>query len=215
MRRIRLLSLVIVLVSLGLLPFPRHVLFPGWAGLNYVSDGVWMEATAGDSERFVEELTWAEAQVADWWGEVPDRPRILVCGSLKCDSALNGPGPYAQAYGRHLLIVHARLGLEDPELRRAILAHELSHIIVASRVSIPAYLRGDMPAWLNEGLAVLASDDPRFNLTPGLCDMLVEEPLPEGMRDWGHLAGEGNRPIYQAAACRARAWLENNDLADI
>ncbi|CTQ50851.1 hypothetical protein [Jannaschia donghaensis] len=215
MRPIRVLALGIVLLSLGLLPFPRYVLFPGLSGLDYVADSTWMEASAGPPARLIEELEWAEAKVAEWWGEVPDRPRILVCGSYDCDGALKGPGPYAQAYGRHLLIVHARLGLESPQLRRAILAHELSHTLVASRVSLLDLWRGRMPAWLNEGLAVLASGDPRFDLTPAYCASLDTEDLPAGYKAWGRLAGTTDRPIYQAAACRARIWLKTNSISDI
>lgn len=212
---IRIVSILLVVGALGLLPFSRFALFPGWSGLNRVAESTWMEATAGDPADFVMDLVWAETKIESWWGDVPDRPRIIVCGSLKCDTALGGPGPYAQTYGRYLMIVHSRLGQESQALRRAIFVHELSHIVLASRLSLWDMWQGRVPAWLNEGIAVLASDDPRFSLTPILCESLRDEPLPETMRAWGHMAGQRERPIYQAAGCRAKEWLENNALSDI
>lgn len=215
MRPIRIFALALPVLVLASFTFPRTVLLPGLHGFREIAPSVWMQPGARDPANLLSELDWAEDKIADWWGGAPDRPRILICGDTACDEALGGETPYAQAFGRHVLILHSRLGVEGTELRRAILAHELSHVTLASRVPSLRLLTGDVPAWLNEGLAVLASDDPRFALTDDRCAQLADEDLPDGMRDWGQAAGQPERPLYQAAACRAREWLENHTLSDI
>ncbi|WP_139204700.1 hypothetical protein [Jannaschia helgolandensis] len=215
MRPIRVIALALPVLVLASFSFPRTVLLPGAHGFREIAPRVWMQPGARDPVEVLNELDWAETRIEEWWGGATERPRILICGDTGCDGSLGGVGPYAQAYDQYLLILHSRLSTEAADLRRAIIAHELSHAALASRVSSWRLLTGDMPAWLNEGLAVLASDDPRFDLTPERCALLADETLPESMRDWDHAAGQRDRPIYQAAACRARDWLATNALSDL
>lgn len=200
-------------------PFPRTAALPGWTGLTEVAPGLW--SGPGAPPGVAADVAAADAQVRAFWGEGPGPHRTIVCTDAACDAALGGvtssgpsggDGPLAQAFGPWLLVTYSRLLAQDEALRRAILAHEMSHLVLAGRVSPLRLWSGEVPAWLNEGVAVLASDDPRFDLTPDVCARLAEVDLPVTMPDWSREAATRERPLYQAAACRARDWLARNGL---
>ncbi len=203
-------------------PFPRTAALPGWTGLTEVAPDLWSGPDAPPG--LAADVAAAEARVRAFWGEGPGSHRIVVCTDADCDAALGGStsrepgaagdrtGPLAQAFGPWLLVTYSRLLAQDEALRRAILAHEMSHLVLAARVSPLRLWSGEVPAWLNEGIAVLASDDPRFDLTPDVCARLSDVVLPLTMRAWSHETGDRDRPLYQAAACRARDWLARNGL---
>lgn len=200
-------------------PFPRTAALPGWTGLTEAAPGLW--TGPGAPPGIAADVAAAEARVRAFWGEAPGPHRVIVCTDAGCDAALGGvasrgpdgdDGPLAQAFGPWLLVTYSRLLAQDDALRRAILAHEMSHLVLAARVSPLRLWSGEVPAWLNEGVAVLASDDPRFNLTPNVCTLLSDVALPETMPEWSREAGSRESPLYQAAACRARDWLALNGL---
>ncbi|SFI36068.1 hypothetical protein [Jannaschia pohangensis] len=214
MRKRSWLALAVVagMVAAIVPAFGRTAALPGLHGFTEIAPQLWVEDGAAPSPITREDVETAEVLLADFWGRAPERPRILVCLTEACDAALGGPGPLAQAYGRFVVVLYSRLAAEDADLRRAILTHEMSHVALSERVSAWRVMTGDLPAWLNEGLAVLASDDPRFDLSEEVCATLADETLPEGFREWGRQAGQQSRPLYQAAACRARDWLAQNGL---
>ena len=211
-----LLALLALPVAALAHPFPRTAILPGWTGLAELAPGLW--AGPGAPPGLVEDVAEARRRVEAFWSDLPGPHRLVVCTDTACDAALggvdsgDGTGPYAQAFGAYLLVTYSRLLEEEVDLRRAIIAHEMSHLVLAKRVSVLRLMSGDVPAWLNEGLAVLASGDPRFSLTDGVCARLREVDLPVTLAEWGRAAGRGERPLYQAAACRARGWLSENGL---
>ena len=82
---------------------------------------------------------------------------------------------------------------------------------MTGRIGTEALTRGIVPAWFDEGLAVVVSRDSRY-LETGLDGTLScrEQPtggLPETAREWGKEAGQGERPIYAMAGCRVLTWL--------
>jgi hypothetical protein len=70
-----------------------------------------------------------------------------------------------------------------------------------------------IPAWFDEGLAVIVSDDARY-LGPGTTSATrcLAEPhgdLPSSPFQWGPAAGK-TPGLYAQAACRVMRWMEAN-----
>jgi hypothetical protein len=88
---------------------------------------------------------------------------VLACRSRGCAARLGLGGARAATLSLPgLAVVLVGPWGADP----VALAHELAHVRLNALAGLPAVLTGRFPAWLNEGLAVLASDDP-LHLAPG------------------------------------------------
>lgn len=136
----------------------------------------------------------------------------MVCVSDECDRRLGGKGAKARAFGDRFIHV-------SPAGRDTVfLAHERTHIETHARIGSWALMRGRLPAWFDEGLAVIVSGDDRAKPDIGpdgpVCP-LPQSPLPQGMRDWGREAGQHDRPIYRLAACQVLAWLDAHPGEDV
>ena len=70
-----------------------------------------------------------------------------------------------------------------------------------------------MPAWFDEGVAVIVSDDGRY-LKPGMegaqrCTVQPDGPLPESPFKWEPAAGKIHT-LYAQAACAVLQWMDAN-----
>jgi hypothetical protein len=149
----------------------------------------------------------AATQVAEFYGSFDHRPTILACATEVCDRRLGGKAARANTYGTTLIRLSAR------GLNQTILAHEFSHVELHARLGVLRRLTGALPAWFDEGLAVIVSDDARY-LGPGATSATrcLAEPsgeLPSGTLQWGRAAGR-TRGLYAQAACRVMRWMEAN-----
>jgi len=82
--------------------------------------------------------------------------------------------------------------------------------IVAKLAGLLRSLTKGIPAWFDEGVAVIVSDDRRYLGPVGLPDRCLissDEPLPSGMLQWNRRAGEHDSHIYAEAACRVSQWM--------
>jgi hypothetical protein len=91
------------------------------------------------------------------------------------------------------------------------LARESSHL--SHLIGLTKFLGGTIPAWFDEGLAVIVSDDARY-LKPGAtgaakCLAEPESSLPPSPYKWGPSAGK-TPMLYAQAACRVMRWMEAN-----
>jgi hypothetical protein len=98
-------------------------------------------------------------------------------------------------------------------LSRVIITHELTHVEVHERIGFLNHMRGAFPAWFDEGLAVLLSDDPRY-LKPGRtaaerCQPTPDGELPSTPLSWDEMAGKSEW-IYAKAACEVMRWMDAN-----
>jgi hypothetical protein len=140
----------------------------------------------------------------DFYGWVEATPRIFVCGSDACDVRMGFMGGKARAYGSTFILVYSEG--RSPEF----FAHELSHIELHQRIGLRLTLSGAIPAWFDEGLAALVSNDPRYvgegpDGEPA-CVVAPDGPLPTGPSEWSRTAGMKERPIYAMAACAVISW---------
>ena len=162
-----------------------------------------------DRLHLIAEVAAARAQVAQALGPGRGHLRLLACQSAGCDRRLGGRGAAAVTYS---LGPFAVVRISPRGLSTTILAHELTHVALHARMGVAGQLADRLPAWADEGLAVLVSDDPRY-LAPGTgadrCRKTPRPDLPETAGDWLRLAAQ-ERDIYAEAACAMLRWMAEN-----
>ena len=203
---------VVALASIvAFLPAAAAYACPWCYGLREVAPGVYLETgTPREARaRFLQALRTAQARVSIYYPErVAERTVVLACSTRACDRRLGGKGAKARAFGA--TFIHISPGGWNVD----ILSHELAHIELHARAGMSALMSGALPAWFDEGLAVIVSQDARYvNVDEDgnvVCKVSGDGALPETRQDWGREAGQGLRPIYAMAACRVLAWLDRH-----
>lgn len=196
-------------------PAVAAVVCPGCYGLERAGDRLFVGRRMGEEDRtaLLADLSWAKASVAAALEPTDARPFLFACSTDACDMRLGGhgaTGARAQAFTTPLFSV-VRFG---PRGRgRTILAHELAHVTMHDIVGARMVLDGRFPAWLNEGVATIVSDDARY-LHPGVTtgERCTADPLgalPASPFEWAMLSGHDSA-LYARAACAALHWLEAN-----
>lgn len=185
-------------------PVLRCALAPVACGLTQAAPGVFVDAAASAVTRadLVRRVAEADAVVAAHLGPRMREGRLMLCVTEACHDRLGGTGARAVAYGSRIVRYSPR-GLTD-----AILAHEIAHLRIAELAGDVTVLTGRLPAWANEGLAVLVSDDPRYIAAGDPCATPPDGSLPAGTAAWIAAAGT-DRPIYAMSACAMSRWLDD------
>ncbi|MDQ0503683.1 hypothetical protein [Xanthobacter agilis] len=166
--------------------------------------------TATDRARLARDLSTAGDKVRVFYGPFEPAALVIACASQACNQRLGGRGALARTWATPFGDI---IDLAPKGLNATILAHEFSHVALHQHAGLPAMLGETIPAWFDEGLAVIVSDDPRY-LKPGAqgherCVVSPAWPLPSSAGDWGARAGR-DRMIYAQAACAVLAWMEAN-----
>lgn len=216
MRRWRMLlaiAAVLVASSFGAVPFvaPAVAAYgcPGCYGLDRISEGIYVESQMSTEDRAaLKDLVGRAARrVEAFYGSFEREPVLLVCISAACDRKTGGKGALAVTYGSLFIRVSPR-GISE-----TILAHEFSHVEMHRRIGIWRMLKGSLPAWFDEGVAVVVSDDERYLAAGSSADARCRaEPDADarvGFFAWGSIAGK-TPGLYAQAACRVLRWMEAN-----
>jgi hypothetical protein len=215
-KRIGIVAAGLLVSGVASVPFALPALAaytcPGCYGLERVSPTLYVEAAmpAPDRARLRETIAAAEARVAAFYGSFGERPTLLACMTEACDRRLGGLGGRATAYASPMgtFIRAAPRGLNE-----TILSHEFSHAGLYGRIGAWKLFRQAVPAWFDEGVAVIVSDDERY-LKRGAagaqrCTAQPDGPLPtDSLRRggvWGKTPG-----IYAKAACAVLIWMDAN-----
>ncbi|HYD31594.1 MAG TPA: hypothetical protein VEB64_12150 [Azospirillaceae bacterium] len=131
-------------------------LAPATFGMERIADHLYVDSAMSPAQR--EEvaalLPEARARVAAYYGEVTSTPDMIACSTQECFDVFGGGRRRALAVGWRALVLSPR-ALTPP-----MLAHEWSHTELHARVSSLFALSLPVPAWFDEGLAVMISDDP-------------------------------------------------------
>jgi hypothetical protein len=132
---------------------PVRALAPEWAGVTCYPGGVCTDDPARASEALslkVEAMSFVNA----WAGPFEAEPRMIFCTTAACDRNFGFRGNAAYNVGATALVVATR-GWKPYYIR-----HELIHCVQVERIGGFRMLL-HTPAWLIEGMAYSASQDPR------------------------------------------------------
>ena len=136
-----------------------RTLAPTWFGFVEISKDIYVDEEMPLLQRaeVLKAVGAAQARVSQFFGGLDGHPRIFACSTEKCFVS-NGYGatPKGQAYGSSALMLSPR-GLDV-----VIISHELTHIELHTRVGAFRSWHS-VPGWFDEGLAVLVSQDSRYN----------------------------------------------------
>ncbi len=185
---------------------------PRCYGLVPVSPGLYVEAAMPLADRTALRATiaGAEAQVAAFYGSFDRRPTVLACATEACDRRLGGRGARATTFGTWFIRLSPR-GLDA-----TIVAHEFSHVEFHARVGELRLISGAVPAWFDEGLAVIVSRDTRYlafdaagGSSVGRCVAEPRGDLPSSPFEWAESSGK-TPGLYAEAACGVMRWMEAN-----
>lgn len=197
-------TLFLILPPVLLLIFMQRpvaaTLCPGCFGMQALQPGVYVEASlpTADRTQFLKSLAGAEVREVQFYGAEEHVPRVLVCVTPGCYARLGAPGARVSSIGGFTLLV-------GPEgTQQVLMAHELSHVEMHGRVGLVKMLVGEIPAWFDEGVAVLVSDDPAY-LAPAnprykdRCRASPDGDLPDDPVQWREQVG-GDPSLYAKAA---------------
>ena len=209
-----LLLAVCALGALGLAePAIAALGCPGCYGFERLAGRLYVDPAMPAETRATLRRAMGEApdRLARFYGGSASAPVVLACSDEACQRRINGGEALGVAYGSYGLRLSPR-GLD-----RVIVLHELSHIELNARFGTERAVLGvgGVPAWFDERVAVVVSDDPRYLLpegTPGSrcrADPDVGGPLPDDGREWRH-SGAVDHALYARAACRVLRWMDAN-----
>jgi hypothetical protein len=202
--------IVALTIGLWLQPVVGAYLCPRCYGFERMSGRIYVDAAmpAATRARLADAIAEGEQKVAQSYGGLRRAPVVLACSSDACDRRIGGRGARAVAYGTEFLRL-APLGI-DP----VIITHERSHIEFHAMLGLQHMILNSVPAWFDEGLAVIVADDPRYLLPQAAetdrCRQRPDGPLPSNGRDWGREAGR-DQQLYARAACRVLRWMNANN----
>ncbi len=201
--------LLLILAAIVKVPAVAAYFCPPCYQLVPAGNRVFVDEGMSEDEvtRFRANLGEARDSVTAFFGLTQTNPVVLVCSTATCNSRLAAGNAKARTFGDRFIVV-------SPQGDDAtILAHELAHAEVNGRTGLWKMIRGTLPAWLNEGIVVVASGDQRYLKTDrqGQLQCIVEpdENLPVSRRVWREEAGKRTRPIYAMAACRVLEMMQN------
>jgi hypothetical protein len=181
---------------------------PACYGLEEVTPSLYVEVAmaAKDRAKLQETVATAETKVAGFYGSYNGRPTLLACASADCDRKLGGRGARAVAY---VTLAGTFIRIAPAGLNETILAHEFSHVELNRRVGRAK----TVPAWFDEGVAVIVSDDERYLKSGGegaqRCAAQPDGQLPESPFEWAPAAGK-TPGLYAQAACAVLHWMDAN-----
>ncbi len=182
------------------LPGPHRLACPQCYGLREIGDRVYVDAafTERDERRLLDAIRIGRQRAAAFFGEVKGRPRIAACKSQACLDIFGGGGAKAVAYGWHAI------RMSPTGLNATIASHELIHIELHWRLGAVGLWGPSIPAWFDEGLAVILSEDTRFRRR--VAEQHVRAVMQvKTFRDWSRFTKDvGWRTSYGAAATAVR-----------
>lgn len=191
-------------------PAAGMYLCPSCYGFEKATDRVYVDSgmPVAEREKLAGDMAEAVERVRTFWGRFERQPLVFICGSDACDARMKYRGAKAKAFGGTFILVYMR------GRNAMFLAHEFSHIELFSRIGSWRAARGAVPAWFNEGLAVIVARDSRSYETDAsgelACRTEPDGPLPSGVFEWSRAMADRERPLYAMAACAVIRWMNEN-----
>lgn len=180
---------------------------PQCFGLAKAADGVYVESSMSEEMRrhVLQVLAQAEERVGHFYGTLEHRPRTVVCATDACFERIGGAGTRVGSLGSFALLVSSQ------GTNVVLISHELSHVELHGRAGLWHMEMGAVPAWFDEGVAVLVSDDPEYlaPARPGRdrCAAGPMADMPTDPAEWRDKLAEQGDLLYASAACQADLWM--------
>lgn len=174
----------------ALTPGYHRVLTPALFGASKVAPGIFLDAPE-QRDAVLALLSRAQRTSAAFFGTPPRQPRLIVCTTAIC----------AQRFGlrvRGVALGMRTMLLAPGGVNATILTHEQVHIDLRQRMGLWDVAYPRYPAWFDEGLASLLSQDARLDVfAPKDAAWIMAA---QGRRDWSRLNATGDwRRSYGAA----------------
>lgn len=136
----------------------------------------------------------AKARVSELYGPLEAKPNLVFCASTSCFRKFGGIG-LGFTDGSHIVI--SPVGICE-----AVIAHEMAHVELASRLGGFTRTLEKVPQWFDEGQAVMVSRADEFSEDAWLAATRNGRDAPdlsslESVEEWNRLTGgEGERMQY-------------------
>lgn len=180
--------------------------------LDRAAPHLWIDeaATPQDRARVIELVAQAKADAAAALGSWQADPRWEVCLTPACSDQI----PRGLSWHDWRIRIAPR-GADD--LRFYL--HEAVHAELHNAAGLIGMARGDLPSWMDEGIAVLVSRTPGAPEHHGDCDAVSGISPPTTSREFARLAGpKGETAVtaYRISACATLDWLaQGNRIEDL
>lgn len=204
---------LLVICALGMLAVTQPAVAalgcPECFGFEHLAGRIYVDPGMANETRAMLLRADADAtrRIAPLFGGTSTNPVIIACSDENCQRRIKGGGVRGMSYASYGLRLSPR-GLDS-----ATVAHERTLIELQHRVGLVGFMRGAIPEWFMEGVAVVVSGNPRDLLpedTEGSrCRAEPTGALPAGDAEWRH-AGAMDNHIYARAACRVLRWMDAN-----
>ncbi len=176
-------------------PGPQRMMAPGWFGFDEIAPNIFAPPEMAESSRTaaVSMILSSENRVSAYFGYSINRPKIVLCPTGLCNQVFGKKATRGVAYGKRVVRLNPK-GINDE-----IATHELAHTALKNHVGEWRTFFGAVPAWFDEGLAVLISGSNLYSKTvsPEVLRALQSRP---GWRDWNPLVKtHGWRDVYGGA----------------
>ena len=153
-----LTNATLLALALGtVIPGTHRVLYPETAGLIKIAPRVWTDAPARSADLLTLART-ARQNVADFFGDAPPDPTLVLCTTRDCARAF-GIG------GNGLSIADLAVMVAPGGVTIGTLTHEMTHSRLHRTMGPRNLIRQPFPTWFDEGLATHVANHPRWSGT--------------------------------------------------
>ena len=153
-------SLFALLVIGVLVPGPHRVVVPDAFGLTEIAPHVWTDAPDRGRE-LITLSDRARARVADFFGDAPPSPTLVLCATRACARTFG-------VRGNGLSIAFVAVMVSPGGLSIGTLTHEMTHSRLHRSMGPRNLVKKPFPTWFDEGLATHVANHPRWpgQITP-------------------------------------------------
>lgn len=191
-------------VAAAAFPGPHRMVCPTCYGLNKIGPRVFTDAPDARHGEIMKLVHLADRKIGAFFGTLRSAPQIVVCTTQSCRRSFSrGRSPSGLTYGWHAIFISPR------GVRANIITHERAHAELHYRLGTIGLTRNAIPAWFDEGLAVLLAEDAR--LVDRFKGLRVTAWIRKANWPWQWsklIKSRGWRDTYGAAAARVKAYAD-------
>ena len=146
------IAVLIALVIGSIRPGPHRAISPSSFGLTEIAPNIWTDAPER-SEQLRRMVGQARTTVANFFGDTPPEPKVILCTTQACarDFGVRGNG---------LSVARFAVVVSPGGLTRGTLTHEFTHARLHRRLGPRNLVRQPFPTWFDEGLATHVAQHP-------------------------------------------------------